>query len=197
MEKYKLTFGGKLLSYDKKLAATSSDKIFGMWFLPSQGELIQMYNELDKEDVGDFQDETYWSSSEGQVITTGRQINFGFNGAQSSGSKEKLNPVRPVRTFTLIESSPTYALRDVSPSGGFIFSVEAVNGGYQYYEAAPNDLPGTYPWSNITDQLVGNRQDDNNWNFGRGFTNSYRIVNQPGHTNSAAKACIDYVLIIT
>ena len=196
MEKYKLTFGGKLLSYDKKLAATSSDKIFGMWFLPSQGELIRMYNELHAFNVGGFQITTYWSSSEDQTITNGRQVNF-LQGSQSPIAKGNLNPVRPVRTFTLIEETPTYALRDVSPSGGFIFSVESINGGYQYYEAASNDLPGTYPWSNITNQLVGNRIDDGNLAFGRGFTNSYRIVNQPGHTNSAAKACIDYVLITT
>ncbi|MCX6266061.1 MAG: DUF1566 domain-containing protein [Bacteroidetes bacterium] len=65
------------------------------WFLPSRDELILMYNQ--KQLVGGFTDEFYWSSSEGSD-----DYSWGvfFNsGTQTTSMKVSKMNVRAIRSF--------------------------------------------------------------------------------------------------
>ncbi len=68
------------------------------WFLPSLGEMVQIYNNLLAVGVGDFTTDNYWTSTEddidyawAQSFTDGTQANY-FN-------KSYLLAVRPIRAF--------------------------------------------------------------------------------------------------
>ena len=73
----------------------------GTWFLPSRKELKLMYTNLKVNNVGDFTDSSYWTSTESESISS-RQwaewVSFN-NGASFSDSKTELRCVRAVRNF--------------------------------------------------------------------------------------------------
>jgi hypothetical protein len=76
---------------------------FKDWFLPSQGELNLMYQNLKTKRLGGLGDAWYWSSSESTVeyswcqnFSDGRQVGEGWN---SDAKKEIANSVRAVRQF--------------------------------------------------------------------------------------------------
>ena len=76
--------------------ATVNGVVYGDWFLPSKGELNQMYNS--KEAIGSFASDVYWSSSENAANYAWAQ-NF-LDGGQGVGSKSvSVRCVRPVRAF--------------------------------------------------------------------------------------------------
>ena len=74
--------------------ATVSGVVYGDWFLPSKGELNQMY--VNRTAIGGFASDYYWSSSEFDGGAWSQD--FG-NGSQFSGPKGITLYVRPVRAF--------------------------------------------------------------------------------------------------
>ena len=75
--------------------ATVNGVVYGDWFLPSKGELSQMY--ANRTVIGDFSTGSYWSSSE-YAIGSAWYRPF-FLSAQLDGSKNLPYFVRPVRAF--------------------------------------------------------------------------------------------------
>ena len=76
-------------------SATVSGVVYGDWFLPSKGELNQMY--VNQTAIGGFASNFYWSSSEGVADGAwGRYFNSGF---QYTFNKTLASSVRPVRAF--------------------------------------------------------------------------------------------------
>ncbi len=67
------------------------------WFLPSIGELHTMHENLDQEDVGDFADEYYWSSSEEDSSEAWR-CNV-HSGIGDTTDKDLASRVRAARAF--------------------------------------------------------------------------------------------------
>ena len=73
--------------------------------------------------------------------------------------------------------------------GGVIFHLYKDNQGVEHgLILALNNQSSSQSWSNVIQEIGANAQ--NSWN---GATNSNAIVSQSGHTNSAAKLCIDLV----
>jgi len=70
---------------------------FGDWFLPSSGELQEMYTELHSVSSGNFVSADYWSSSE-QDSSFAEYRRFD-TGAAFGNFKGNLKRVRPVRSF--------------------------------------------------------------------------------------------------
>ena len=77
--------------------ATVGGVVYGDWFLPSKGELNQMY--VNRVAIGGFSDGDYWSSSESDATNPWGQ-DF-ETGVQFSTGRNKVNPgfMRPVRAF--------------------------------------------------------------------------------------------------
>jgi hypothetical protein len=74
---------------------TVSGVVYDDWFLPSMDELAQLYSQ--KETVGGFVADYYWSSSE---FSAYEPCFHGFgNGVQAITNKSNPNYVRPVRAF--------------------------------------------------------------------------------------------------
>jgi hypothetical protein len=159
----------------------------GGWFLPSSSELFAMFTELFWYGVGDFQaDWYYWSSTEASA-TTATCLKFHIGLYPSVQTKNTAYSVRPARKFN--GSVGQYALRDTGPMGGLIFNITDNGGGsYTYYEAAPTDTNVDVVWSNKASAEIGLTSS----NIGFGWQNTVMIVSQYEHTNSAAKACIEY-----
>ena len=74
---------------------TVNSVVYSDWFLPSKGELKQMYER--RESVGGIAADAYWSSSEGAADLAWVQ-GFG-GGGQDVTSKGDSLYVRPVRAF--------------------------------------------------------------------------------------------------
>jgi hypothetical protein len=70
--------------------------------------------------------------------------------------------------------------------GGVVFWVDPTG---QHGLIVSMTLLGASVWSNLTTTLIGSSA-ESDWD---GLANSNAIVAQPGHTNSAAKLCLDYV----
>jgi hypothetical protein len=75
--------------------ATVNGVVYGDWFLPSKGELNQMY--ANRNAIGGFSTGTYWSSSEFGVNLAWYQ-SF-TSGSQYGDYKIYTSYVRPVRAF--------------------------------------------------------------------------------------------------
>ena len=77
-------------------AVTVNGVVYGDWFLPSKGELNQMY--VNKTAIGSFASGYFWSSSEVRADSAWFQL---FNtGGQYAGNKfDTIIHVRPVRAF--------------------------------------------------------------------------------------------------
>ena len=172
-----LTFNGTRVQFGGKVLKFSKTIIYDDWFLPSNDELKSMRDNLRNEGVGNFSDNPYWCSTEHDANSSYRN-RFAF-GDVAADVKSTNYLVRPCRSFTSTES---YSLRDVGPAGGWIFH----KNGDTYYEAGTTDF-SERSWSNITDSLAGT-----NSSFGTGSQNSLNIVDQIGHTSSAALDCLNY-----
>jgi hypothetical protein len=75
---------------------TVNGVVYGDWFLPSKGELNQMY--VNKTAIGGFASGYYWGSSEADAYGAWSQ-DFGNGGQYPSGGKPTTYYVRPVRAF--------------------------------------------------------------------------------------------------
>ena len=79
-------------------AYSTAQAAAGSWWLPSLGELLEMYRNLSAAGVGGFAIEDYWSSSENTPTGAGAQ-DF-VDGVQTGGFNKSANHrVRPVRAF--------------------------------------------------------------------------------------------------
>jgi len=174
-----LTFNGKRLQANG-LTFTMRDPFID-WYLPSQNELISIRINLANEGVGDLSFGTYWSSTENTYNSAVQQS----SGSGSPQPKGNVYKVRASRTFSA--SIDAYSLRDRGPAGGWIYFIDGT--GTVYYEAAPYDLTSSV-WSNITNVLIGGTGSTT----GTGQANTTLIINQSGHTNSAAKLCDDLII---
>jgi uncharacterized protein (TIGR02145 family) len=155
------------------------------WFLSSKDELNAMYDELKVHSVGGFVTDGsyYWSSSE-SFASFAWAIRFSDRYNDDFNTKTGHNRVRACRAFT---SLINYNLRDIGPAGGLIFW----KSGNDYLEAAPSDFLVSSSWSNIDSVAVTGTGTA----IGTGQANTTAIINQVGHTASAAKLCDDLVII--
>lgn len=156
---------------------------YSEWYLPSLNELNLMRTNLHLEGIGNFGDVVYWSSSESSTTQVWR-VHFSPNTTTNAlRPKTSSYNIRAIRYFILYENEPSYTLRSEGPGEGWIFDVINNNDGtYTYFECAKNNLTGG-AWSNITNVLVGGTDNEN------GLENTKKIINQPGHTISAASKC--------
>ena len=76
-------------------SATVNGVVYGDWFLPSKGELNQMY--ANKTAIGGFVSDSYWSSSE--ITAGGAWTQYFAVGSQNLLNKAGAHYVRPVRAF--------------------------------------------------------------------------------------------------
>ena len=67
------------------------------WFLPSEDELLQVYQKLYLKGHGDLSENYYWTSTK-KSVSTSSQIYFG-TGAIGSATRSNLHYVRAVRAF--------------------------------------------------------------------------------------------------
>jgi hypothetical protein len=157
--------------------------VYADWFLPSQFELIAIYNELKVFGVGLFTSNQYWTSTESINI---RAVEVDFSsGIAGATTKDQILYIRACRAFT---STHSYSLRDIGPAGGLIF----YKSGNNYIEAAPSDQSTGKTWSNIIDQAIGATA--RGTAIGTGQSNTTAIIGQAGHTDSAAKLCDDLII---
>jgi len=71
------------------------------WFVPSEGELDLMHQNLFQEDLGDFTESfDYWSSTETAIDrASGQQFGGSMDGYQNDWLKTFRFRVRPARSF--------------------------------------------------------------------------------------------------
>ena len=157
-----------------------ADDEFTDWYLPSRDEAIEMYNVLwdDPVPLGGFIGTNYWTSSEYSATQAiHKDFLYGSDGASTKGLPFY---IRAIRSFTSLTS---YSVRDVGPSGGYIF----YKNGNDYLEAAANDQTNS-AWSNIVNIAVTGTGTA----IGDGQANTTAIISQASHTDSAAKICDDF-----
>ena len=177
--------------------ATVNGVVYGDWFLPSKGELNQMY--VNRIAIGGFASDGYWSSSEYTPgAAWGHSFAFEFQGW--SGKTDTLY-VRPVRAFaaTLLACADggVCAVGDTGPGGGKVFYVHA-NGTFacgatlastcKYLEAAPTSgtaawTDATYAWSGNTSEAIGAAAQGTA--IGTGYINTQAMVAQSSTANRA------------
>jgi hypothetical protein len=170
--------------------ATVNGVVYGDWFLPSKGELNQMY--VNRAAIGGFASGGYWSSSEVDAYGAWGQY-FGV-GAQDYDYKAFTDYVRPVRAFaaTLLACADggVCAVGDTGPGGGKVFYVHAsgtfacgptLSSTCKYLEAAPTSgtaawTDATYAWSGNTSEAIG--ADAQGTAIGTGYKNTQAMVTQ-------------------
>lgn len=160
------------------------------WFLPSLDELNMMRTNLyENGNIGGFDElGSYWTSTE-YSATLAYAITM-WSGAQIYPAKSNTNQlVRACRTFEA--KNGIYAIGDNGPSGGYIFYID----GTKHYEAGISDISDGMAWSNITSVLVDSPFSYNGTYYtigsdiGDGIINTHGIINQTGHSESAAYTC--------
>jgi hypothetical protein len=147
------------------------------WHLPSIDELQAMYDNLAAVSLGGFADDLYWTSTE-ESAGGAYAIHMGSN-FYGGYDKSVIYRVRASKSFTA--ASGAYAIGDTGPDGGIVYYVD----GTTYYECASEDQSAGIAWSNIVDTEALSYGTA----IGTGAGNTTLIVNQAGHTTSAASAC--------
>ena len=160
---------------------------FDDWFLPSEEEVQKMRVNLYNHGVGDFDPDVvlwYWTSTETIRIRLDTS-----DGSPASRHKSDEYRVRAVRSF--MSQTQDYELRDVGPAGGLIFHMQFEGNYIRYFEADKADIEedGNYnfEWSNVYTPAIGYTKSEIGW----GMYNTLAIINQDGHTISAASRCAD------
>jgi hypothetical protein len=153
---------------------------YSLWNLFSKDEGAQVYTNLAAKGVGDFDGQNYWTSSESSSVNA-FYVNMGTGNITAASKSFTAYRVRASRSFTAPEG--TFSLRDIGPGGGLIYYIN----GTTYYEENGVDLNIGIKWSNIDNVLIGTTGTA----IGDGPQNTLDIINQAGHTDSAAKLCND------
>ena len=154
------------------------------WHLPPANALLGMYTTLYLETLGDFTAAQYWSSSE--VDADNAYARDFSDGSSDSIAKSTTCRVRPMRTF--LAATGSYAVSDIGPGGGYVFSTKSMGDGTSiFYEAYPSDVSTGIAWSNIDDTAVTGTSSQ----YDDGLANTLLIIAQGGHTTSAAEECYD------
>ena len=182
-----------------------SDKIYAFefitnetWYLPSTDELTEMANILAKNHIGNFittavegTEARYWTSTEDGMtrpapghpsIGKAYYVSFDINDIGTVGTfvKEGLYHVRPIRKFI---SALDLTIGSETQTG-YIFYKHGITPNILYLECAKQDITTLEPWSNLetnSDQLGTTMS-----GFNTGLENTLKIINQVGHTTSAA-----------
>jgi hypothetical protein len=158
---------------------------FSDWYLPSKDEAVLLYTNLKAYGVGGLSVISLWTSSESSA--TSSWILHLTDGTMVGANKTTNTYSRAIRSFT---TSDIYNLRDIGPSGGWIYHIiDNGNGTYTYLECAPVNTAIGH-WSNITNVAIGTTGTA----IGDGQSNTLEIIGQAGHTASAAKLCNDLVI---
>ena len=177
----RITYNGKSLQIGGKSIISTISSTFDGWFLPSRDLFQNIYNNLGL--VGGFDTNgMYWTSSESD-ISNAYIINYRF-GNTGASLKSGLFRVRACRSF--ISNPQDYVIGDDGPKGGIICYIDD----NIYYEIMTTDLSTGYAWSNVIDVEIGTTGTA----IGNGYQNTLDIINQDGHTDSAAKLCNDLVI---
>ena len=79
------------------LCNSSSADGYSDWYLPSEGELLQVYTKVHLKGVGGFANNYYWTSTQASA-TTAQQVLFD-TGNPNFSTKSNLHYVRGVRNF--------------------------------------------------------------------------------------------------
>lgn len=159
---------------------TTAKLVASDWFLPSVYDLWEMRLILYLNGIGGlFANGSYATSSESSAINCWTML---MSTGQNYAGKNDYFRVRACRSFI---STTVYNLRDRGPADGWIFWKQGNN----YLETAPSDQSASQAWSNIINVLVGT-----DTYIGTGQANTTAIINQAGHTDSAAKLCDDLIL---
>ena len=153
------------------------------WYLPTVMDLGLIHENLRKNNIGGL-DWIYWSSTESSA-TTAMAVTMDLNYTQGNPLKSFVCKVRKVRHFT---TRGTYSIGSTGPAGGHIFREVVVGNLKTYYELGQHEA--MHDWSNVVNVAIGNTMSS----AGEGYNNSIKIINQTGHTSSAAKQALDYVL---
>jgi hypothetical protein len=164
----------ELLNYNKK-----SDSNFSDWFLPSRDLCKVMCQYFYDNGITN---NNYWSSSEDSSTRAYYVRDLSGTATQGSTPKNFTQSVRAVRYFTQGYSGK-YSVGDLGVGGGYVFYVD----GLTVYEENGNNLGTAETWSNIDNVLIGTTGTA----IGTGEQNTLDIINQVGHTTSAAKLCND------
>ena len=91
------------------------------WRLPTKDELNLIYENLYKKGVGGFDNEFYWSSSEGNSNNVWYQ--YFFNGFQNGSNKNGIKRVRAVCTFHSKAGGDLYKIGE-EITRGFVFDIQ-------------------------------------------------------------------------
>jgi hypothetical protein len=138
---------------------------FSNWFLPSKGDLEEIYNVIHLESLGSFIDAEYWTSTE-YTYDLAYTLDF-TDGSIVTPLKSESNYVRACRKFTALVAE--YAVGDIGPGSGYIYYVD----GTTYYEVSSTEI-ATTNWANVTDVELGD--DTQGEEIGDGLTNTAFMV---------------------
>lgn len=171
---------------------------FQDWFLPSQDELLAIYDNLIANGLGNLPSGWYWSSTEVDAVdaimldadiedesglpSEDRMVNLG---------KDISCYVRPIRAFV---SSTPYVIGATGPAGGTIFHISTYNAVIFYYECAPENVSDGSIWSNVLTEIGATAQGEL---IGTGVDNTNEIILQTGFSTGAAKLCKDLVVEVS
>lgn len=110
------------------------------WFMPSVNEVIAIYNNLYKNNIGGYTATSFWCCSEDVTTPTGYAMSVAFGASYSLQSRTKTSNANalPVRTF---ESAIHYPIGGWGQYGWVFHKT-----GNTYYEAAPVSLVAAKPW---------------------------------------------------
>jgi hypothetical protein len=109
------------------------------WFLPSKDELNQLY--IQRDSVGGFANDLYWSSSE---FSSGRAWRQDFpSGGQANSLKPPNFRVRPVRSFLLTSATQSSGLVTVTGLGSAVSATVTVNVNKNGWLANSSSTTGT------------------------------------------------------
>ncbi len=86
-------------------SVTTGGNVIKGWFLPSSDELVKMYENLHKNNLGSFVNQSYWSSSEVSGANAYYVQFSDGSGSENGYIREASYRVRPVRVFGCTESA--------------------------------------------------------------------------------------------